>query len=286
MLQLLAQAAEENRVRSTLDSLARTPLSQILVFVAICTAVRLLVHPVLVKTKPHLRSGGYMGARFANEIMDAVIYAAVFVFMLIRPFALQTFTIPSGSMLETLQLNDFIVANKWVYRQSEPQFGDIVVFKPPIYAKNEIDRDNDLDFIKRCRGVPGDLIEIRNGVFFRNGQEVKEPFVRHAHGGDRMEWDFKLVKYKGEYWPLLWDPGGLPNLTTRSANKYWAVDEDTARLLMALPAERIPADHFLMIGDNREESYDGRMWGLIHRDAVIGKSMFVWWPPQRWQITR
>lgn len=288
MLELLAQVAPESSVRSTLDSIARTPLSQIVMFVSVCTLVRLAVFPVLKNTLPHLRSGGFTVARIANEIMDAIIYAAVFVFMLIRPFGIQTFTIPTGSMLDTLQLNDFIIANKWVYRNSDPQFGDIVVFKPPVYAKPEEEQNLDIDYIKRCRGVPNDLIEIRNGVLFRNGQAVPEPFVKHMYGGDKMRWDFKLVKYQGEYWPLLWEPGQLPNVSnqTPSANKFWALDEATARTLASLPAERIPPGHFLMMGDNREGSFDGRMWGLVDKDAIVGKSLVVWLPLNRWGVTR
>ncbi len=286
MFPFLAQVAEPNAFADKLDSLARTPLSQVVIVVAFCTIIRLAVFPKLMKTPPHMRSGTYSGLRILNEFMDAIIYAGVFVFLLIRPFAVQTFRIPSGSMFDTLLLNDFIIANKAVFRYSDPQFGDIVVFKPPVYGKPMEDEDKDLDYIKRCRGVPGDVIEIRNGLFYRNGQEVREPFVKFGEGMDRMVYDFKLVQYKGEYWPLLWRPGSLPNLENRTVNKYWAMDDQTAHLLASLPPASIPPKHYLMMGDNREGSSDGRSWGLVERESIVGKSMVIWWPPSRWQVTR
>ncbi len=81
-------------------------------------------------------------------------------------------------MWPTLYVNDYIVANKSVYRYSDPTFGDIVVFRPPPEAADpeQLDEQGNVkvDFIKRCVGVPGDLIEIREGQMFRNGQPVEE----------------------------------------------------------------------------------------------------------------
>lgn len=283
----LAQV-DEPGVRNTLDTIARTPLSQILLLVTVCTVLRIAIYPKLIGTAPHKRGGGYAVLRYVNEFLDAIVYAGVFVFMLIRPFAIQTFTIPSGSMLQTLKINDYIIANKAVYRYSDPQFGDIVVFKPPAYAKYEGQENLDIDYIKRCRGVPGDLIEIRNGIFYRNGVEVDEPFVYHEDGSNRMARDFKLVEYKGEIWPVSYDTASdVANESPgRTAYKFIPNSPEEMRLLRSLPPVRIPKDYYLMIGDNREGSYDGRAWGLIHRSAIIGKAIFVWWPPQRWQITR
>src|SRR5262249_3941137 len=114
--------------------------------------------------------------------LDAIIYAGVFVFMLIRPFLLQAFLIPSGSMIPTLLENDFIVANKTIYRYSDPQRGDIVVFRPPAFAAlpDQLDSNHEpkVDFIKRCTGIPGDLIEIHDGNLYRDGKQ--EPDV-HKH---------------------------------------------------------------------------------------------------------
>lgn len=80
-----------------------------------CTVIRVALAPYLAKVPRHLRSGAYSAARFSNEFLDAVIYAGVFVFLVIRPFCVQAFRIPSESMVDTLLINDFIVANKAIY---------------------------------------------------------------------------------------------------------------------------------------------------------------------------
>jgi len=284
---LLAQAQPGQRNwADVIDSLARTPLSQVVLFVAICTGLRVLVAPYLARVQPHQRSGGYTAAKIFNELLDAVIYAGVFVFLIIRPFCIQAFKIPTGSMLETLQINDFIVANKAIYRYTTPRVGDIVVFRPPSYAvmPHQVDEKGEVnvDYIKRCVGVPGDVVEIRDGVLYRNGKAQKEPYLR-----ERPETDFKLVKYNNSYWPLT-ITGDQVNGDSRTARPY-QVDpgnyEVMAQLKELKPAP-IPPNHYLMMGDNRNDSFDGRAWGLINGDQVIGRSEFIWLPVSRWRSTR
>jgi signal peptidase I len=322
--------------QQTIDSLARTPLSQIVIFVSVCSIVRIAVYQYLRNTLPHKRHGIYSLAKFLNEAMDAVIYAGVFVFMLIRPFAVQAFLIPSGSMLQTLYVKDFIVANKAIYRYSEPKFQDIVVFKPPQVALNK--DQGDVDFIKRCIGTPGDLVEVKNGKLWRNGQPVDEPYLSDSPGRDEagngnpratgkdtaMTLDWKLVHYLGKARPDLYDQyipvqintkadadgprcnygfGGAcelfavasadgPNPTT-SWVMDWTPKEQLTKAewdydheLEAAPPAKVPVGYVLMMGDNRNNSYDGRAWGLARRDDVIGRSEFIWLPISRWRITR
>lgn len=274
-----------------IDRLARTPLSQIIVLVVICSAIRFAMAPWLAKTPAHRRIGFYSVGKFSNEFLDAVIYAAVFVFMVVRPFGVQTFTIPTGSMLETIQLSDFILANKAVYRYSNPKVGDIVVFRPPVYAcaPNQIAPDGSVnaDFIKRCVGVPGDLVEVRNGTLFRNGKEINEPYLKA-----KPDWDFKLAKVEGivkdnpsgqAYWPLALQ-GEMVNLNDgRTAPPF--VVQDTAMMdrLRELPAATVPPGYYLFMGDNRPGSFDGRAWGLVPESDIIGRAEFIWWPLARWR---
>src|SRR5262249_8133042 len=158
------------------------------------TVVRVALHPYLTKTAVKLRtSGSYGQAKFFNEILDAIIYAGVVVFMVIRPFAVQTFLIPSESMVHTLEINDFIIANKAIYRYTEPKRGDIVVFRPPAAALDK--GQTDVDFIKRLMGKPGDVIEVKDETFYRNGIELKEPYVNQDPGPSMPNW--KLVYYDG-----------------------------------------------------------------------------------------
>lgn len=296
MLQLFAQVAEPNKFADFIDKVARTPLSQVVLFVAVCTVLRLAIFPLLARTKPHQRGGGYGFARFLNESLDAVIYAGVFVFLLIRPFAIQAFKIPSGSMLNTLLINDFIVANKAIYRYSDPKHGDIVVFKPPKTATDmQPPEQRDVDYIKRCIGVPGDVIEIKDGTLYRNSQPVDEKYIffldPYGHPipeSERRDWnrDFKLVEYEGKIWPLTIN-GDLVNAEPgRSASDFMIMDQEKMRMMLRLPPAPVPKGFYLMMGDNRYNSFDGRGWGLVPRDDIIGRAEFIWWPPRRWGITR
>ena len=255
-------------------------------FVAVCTVLRLALGPLLFRVPPHLRGFWYKTGAFFNEALDAIVYAGVFVFLLIRPFGVQAFQIPSGSMRDTLIENDFIVANKAIYRYTDPRNNDIVVFRPPIYAVQPKDIDSDgevkVDFIKRTIGVPGDLIEIKNGTTYRNGVPQPEPFTK-----ERSEVDFKLVRYKGEDYPLaIARESALINGDERTAAHFRLQSMQEMNIVRELPAERIPKGRFLMMGDNRNQSFDGRFWGLINRDEVIGRSEFIWFPINRWRITR
>ncbi len=311
MLSLFAQQSGPSQFQQLFDQLARTPLSRVLLFVAICTVIRVALHPYLTKTLPHLRMGAYSSAKFWNEILDAIIYAGVVVFMVIRPFFVQTFLIPSESMVHTLEINDFIIANKGVYRYTEPKRGDIIVFRPPVEALDK--GQTDVDFIKRLIGKPGDVVEVKGGAVFRNGKQLNEPYINNPP----MENDWKLVHYEGPYAPWkdkyipVYIPGqeGFANFQTPTSRAYaigWdptapGVDdhsipysawksydqltpEEVARMKYLLDAKpaAIPDGYFLMMGDNRNSSYDSRGWGLVPRENIVGRSEVNWWPPASW----
>ena len=287
------------------DTIARVPISQIVLFGSALTAVRLALYPYLKKTPPHMRTGFFPVARFVNDIADALIYAAIVVFLLVRPFGVQTFFIPSESMVSTLRVGDLIVANKFIYRTSDPKVGDVVVFKPPHIAKRADQPDS--DFIKRCMGVPGDVVEMRSSRIFINGQEVKEPFrtisdPSNAQGypyrtpAPESEWDsiiqgsildFKLVEWskplpgvaKNEQagvLPVVYREGQI--FTVNSQNSRFPLDESESGLAMNLPPTKIPDGYYLMIGDNRNGSDDRRFWGLVPRANIVGRAADVCWP--------
>lgn len=297
---LLAQTAEPQGFLGWVDKLARTPLSQVVIFVAICTVIRFALWPYLARTAPHQRFGGYTAAKLFNEFLDAVIYAGVFVFLIIRPFLVQTFYIPSGSMIQTLQIKDYIIANKLVYRYSDPQNGDIVVFKPPKRAL--FAHQGETDFIKRLQGKPGDVVEWTNNVLYRNGKAVDEPYmcftVNDPPGSTRFRnltpeeieaqvprADFRLVTYKGKLIPINIVDGIVNPGPPYNAAEFTIPPEDQ-EMVKRLPAEPVPPGHYLFMGDNRNNSFDGRGWGLVTRDAIIGRSECIWLPFSRWRITR
>ncbi len=309
-------------LRQTIDGLARTPQSTVFLFALALTIVRFVVHPLLVRTAPHLRSGPYKGGKFLNEIGDSLVYAAILIFFLVRPFVFQTFTIPTGSMVPTLLVGDYIGLNKAVYRYTEPQPFDIVVFRPPARAAtpDQIDAAGNVnvDFVKRLIGAPGDLVEIRSGALFRNGQRVEQPWVHYMQNvstripnsqslykdltpdelSQRPLASFKLVRRGGEIVPLNYTkddanaehPAGMLPIFD-SVMPYWTpysiapdyVVREPAEMdrLRSAPAERVPPGHYLFMGDNRFNSFDGRGWGLVDRNAIVGRADFIWMPLSR-----
>ena len=278
------QTAQTRDISTFIDELARTPLSKVIMFVGVCTLLRLAIAPFIAKAPTHKRGPLYNFARFVNEALDAVIYAGVFVFLIIRPFCIQAFKIPSGSMLDTLQINDFIVANKAIYRYTDPKVNDIVVFRPPKIAclPNQLDKDGEVnvDFIKRCVGDPGDVVEIKNGVLYRNGKPQPEPFIR-----EKPRKDFKFVNDKGRLIPLQ-ILGESVNDDRDTADTFRESDFKRMDYLRGLPAAPVPKGWFLMMGDNRNESFDGRAWGFVPKSDIIGRSEFIWLPFNRWRVTR
>jgi signal peptidase I len=317
---LLAQLQRPRTSADIINDLARTPLSQVVIFVAVLTVIRVALFPMLMKTLPHQRTGLYKVARFVNELLDAFVYAGAFVFLLIRPFAVQTFQIPSGSMWPTLHVSDYIVANKAIYRYTDPKFGDIVVFRPPVEATEGHDDQRDasgevnVDFVKRLIGLPGDLIEVKKGHLFRNGEPV-EKYSNYSEcvkndGYNCLEFraltpeeqsnlflsSFKLVNYLGEVIPLNYSEydanssfprGGIDQPPPYGvASKYALDDPQLQDQLRKAPAVRVPKGYYLFMGDNRNGSADSRTWGLAPRESIIGRSEFVWLPFSRIGLTR
>ena len=292
-------------MREFIDALARTPQSTIFLVALGLTALRLVVFPVLRKTAKHLRGGGYSGARGINEIADSLVYAAILIFFLVRPFVFQTFVIPTGSMVPTLLVGDYIGLNKAIYRYTEPKVFDIVVFRPPKIAVSPTQVDDagnvNVDFVKRLIGTPGDLVELREGVLFRNGQRVEQPWVHYMSSipgtNNTLYRDidssllprplpsFKLVKRKGKVISLNYDNEyvnsgplfGPPNVSPEFEPDTFA----EGRELVASPAEKVPEGYYLFMGDNRFNSFDGRGWGLVPKEAIVGRAEFIWLPFNR-----
>jgi signal peptidase I len=291
---LLAQAVPQGGFIYWVDKVARTSLSTIVLFAAVLTFVRLALLPLLRNTPKHARGSGFGFARFVNETCDALIYASIVVFMLVRPFGIQTFHIPTGSMLQTLYEKDFIVANKAIYRYTDPKVGDIVVFHPPDTAFGP--GEPQTDFIKRCVGVPGDVIEMKDLKLYRNGKPVEEPYVWLHSMQDfdtgaylplpKDQWpalaenfpDFKLVEVDGRVVPLLYK-GTSANYGTFATVPEFRDPGDDAWI--DLPAAPIPDGYYMFMGDHRNGSSDSRVWGLVPRENIIGRSEFIILPFSR-----
>ena len=166
-----------------------------------------------------------------------MIIALVLAFF-IRTFLFQAFTIPSGSMLETVQIGDYLLVNKFSYgvknpftgnyliERDGPQIGDIIVFEYP--------GDPSVDYIKRVEGLPGDVIEVRDKELYRNGELIREDYVQHIH----------------------------PTTIGRLDN---------------IGPVTVPEGEYFVMGDNRDNSEDSRAWGTVKRKAIHGKAWRIYW---------
>ncbi|MFQ5827695.1 MAG: signal peptidase I [Candidatus Methylomirabilia bacterium] len=193
---------------------------------------------------------------YAEAIAMAVLLALV-----IRTFVVQAFTIPSGSMMETLQVGDYILVSKFIYGAEipftdwhlpglrQPQRGDIIVFKYPV--------DESRDFIKRIIGVPHDELVVKNGQVFINGQPILEPYAKARPGGPAPARYF-LDQNTGE--PCLAQ-------AARAAEQY-------PRQFGPIT---IPAGSLFVMGDNRDNSQDSRYWGCLKREKIRGKAFIIYW---------
>jgi len=185
----------------------------------------------------------------ALELLDSLLIAIVLVFCIIRPFVVQAFYIPSGSMRNTLQEKDRILVNRFIYRLRAPNRRDIVVFKAPSAASSE-----PKDFIKRLVGKEGDLVAVRDGVLYVNGTAQDEPYIRQPM-----------------YYPFPED-------------FYTALDEEKWGPLVeqdGMQCVRVPKGMLFVLGDNRNDSNDGHRWGFLPRRNLLGRAMVIFWPIPR-----
>ena len=174
----------------------------------------------------------------------------VMVVLLIRAFVAQAYNIPSGSMKPNLLVGDFILVNKLVYRFSEPQRGDIVVFKYPV--------DPRIDFIKRIVGMPGDVVEVRNNQVFINGEPAKLIEV-----GKVEEDGLKKIIYEEVL------PGGVKHKVQVYEDPFFPSRRDFGPVV-------VPPDHYFVMGDNRDNSEDSRYWGFVPRENIVGKAFVIY----------
>jgi signal peptidase I len=190
----------------------------------------------------------------------ASLASVLVVGLFIITFCLQAFEIPSSSMENTLLIGDHVFVDRvllapktnWMplipYRQV--QHGDIVVFLSPAEAG--------LYVVKRIIGVPGDRIHLRDGVVYRNGQPLQEPYVIHNGTVDTYRDNFPIVS-------LMEGAGVTPE---------WQL---TIRQHLQGGDLVVPEDSYFAMGDNRDVSYDSRYWGFIPRENIIGRPMFIYW---------
>jgi len=198
------------------------------------------------------------------------IGVAVAVALLLRAFVVEAFQIPSGSMIPTLEVGDHIFVSKFAFglsvpftdtkilQYAEPQRGDVIVFKYPL--------DHSIDYIKRVVGLPGDVVEMKQEELFINGKPVsRERVTRVCPDTEPSSGPGPSDERDCELW-----------METLGEKRHETIQEpgrggrDFARLV-------VPAGHLFVMGDNRDNSSDSRVWGTVDLDLVKGKALIVWW---------
>lgn len=186
-------------------------------------------------------------------------FPVFFIVLVLRSFLIEPFRIPSGSLEPTLLVGDFLAVNKFAYgfrlpvwekkilSVSHPKTGEIAVFRwPP---------DPSYDYVKRVIGVPGDTIAYHNKVLTINGQEMKQSFVEYTTDESSGK---AVARYRENLAGVSHDIYVNPHVP--------AVDFEV----------KVPAGHYFMMGDNRDDSADSRYWGFVSDRYLRGKAFLVW----------
>ena len=207
----------------------------------------------------------------------AGLFPVILIVFLLRSFLFEPFKIPSGSMVPTLRVGDLILVNKFHYGIRLPvldkkiianhdvERGDVMVFRYPANPSE--------DYIKRVIGLPGDTVAYLNQKLYVNGKQIEEQPQGNFYDDDAMT-----------YRPLF---------TEKLGNVEHSILVDPARLLPPTPSVdypfrqncsysgegvtcKVPAGHYFMMGDNRDNSADSRFWGFVPDENIVGKAFFVW----------
>lgn len=198
--------------------------------------------------------------RASWEWVRSILIAFV-LFLLVRSFIVEAFRIPTASMESTLLVGDFLLVNKAAYGAQipgthlripsifEPDRGEVVVFNPP--------HDPSRNYVKRVVGLPGDTVEMRGKVLYRNRKPVEEPYVRYlnrhpdvVHPG--MKWQEDYLVDRGE------------------AHSYRPSRDHWGPLV-------VPDEKYFVLGDNRDDSEDSRHWGFVDRAAIRGRPWLIYY---------
>ena len=211
----------------------------------------------------------------------AGLFPVILVVFLLRSFLFEPFKIPSGSMIPTLLVGDLILVNKYHYgvrlpvinkkiiNNNDPQRGDVMVFRYP--------KDTSIDYIKRVVGVSGDEISFRNQQLFVNGEAA--PLEQTPPPGF---YDEEALRYFPEFKEKFGSAEHRILVNPQSQPFYGAEDKITFpfRENCRYSAEgvtcKVPAGHYFMMGDNRDNSQDSRFWGFVPDENIVGRAFFVW----------
>jgi len=201
--------------------------------------------------------------KFSDSVRDFIIEWTINILILLfgTTTLVQAFIVPTPSMDTTVRVGDHLLVDKLSYAPpgsitkhllpyTEPQRGDIIVFRWPI--------DIQQNYVKRLIGKPGDRIHLENKTVFLNGHPLVEPYVQHVSPD--------LLAYRDNF-PR--DPWSDPNVYDRGRKM---LDENTKNGEIV-----VPEGYYFAMGDNRDNSSDSRYWGFVPRENIIGKPLLIFW---------
>ena len=223
--------------------------------------------------------------------------------LLLRTFVVQAFRIPTGSMKDTLLIGDFLLVNKFVYGVrtpdgipfvdiplpfttlpgfKEPEAGEIIVFKYP--------RDPKLDYIKRCIAVGGQTIEIRDDIAYVDGKpEGQKEFLKKEYDPQEGHYInyYKITTTRGQVYIIRhyadhyaasenFGPIRVPKQGEALSPEIKG-DQQLREMFDSDNDGRYDGDQYFMMGDNRDNSADSRVWGFLPRANVVGEAMVIYW---------
>ena len=185
-----------------------------------------------------------------REYFESIVIAVILA-LFIRTFVVQAFKIPTGSMEETLLIGDHLLVNKFVFGPA-PTAAERALLPIGTIKRRDIlvfkyPEEPDRDFIKRVIGLPGDTVELREKKVYINGTALDEPYVHFltAPAGPSEFHEVTSFDVRERFGPVT-----------------------------------VPADHYFMMGDNRDNSQDSRYWGFLPRENIKGKSAVIYWSYQ------
>jgi signal peptidase I len=215
-----------------------------------------------------------------RENIEAIVFALV-IALFIKTFVVDVYKIPTGSMIPTIKIGDFIVASKFIYGAKipftntrlpdirDPKRGDIIIFLAPDYQPPNVVVQMltpvvytltlgfiNIDpqpkfFVKRCIGLPGDEVEVLNKEVYVNGKLLKGWWPDYHADPEIIPPGDSLMNNRDFYGPVI-----------------------------------VPENSYFMLGDNRDRSNDSRFWGFVKRNEIFGKALFRYWPPSRMGVVR
>lgn len=212
----------------------------------------------------------------------ASFFPVILVVFVLRSFLVEPFKIPSGSMLPTLLVGDFILVNKFTYGirvpvlndrmidVNEPQRGEVMVFRFP--------ENPSLDYIKRVIGLPGDEIRYEGKRLTVNGKEVPlqpDGDYNYLEGGLNFVATQQFRETLGNIPHTVITQESVPPVQLSGVQRFpyrgnCAYNESGFVC-------KVPAQHYFMMGDNRDSSSDSRYWGFVPEKNIVGKAFLIWW---------